>query len=102
MIGKEQAFSDPIRMEILAGARSHEHLVQLRGLLARYTHMQTTPSDYELAGVLYQRCRANDETVRKLIDCLIAAISIRSDLPLLHVDMDFVVLELHTKFKVKR
>ena len=100
-LDKELAVSDPIRMEVLAGARSDAHLEQLRGLLARYTHVQATPSDYELAGVLYRRCRANGETIRKLIDCLIAAIAIRNNLPLLHMDADFDVLERHTELKVK-
>ncbi len=102
LLDKELAVSDPISMEVLAGARGDEHLEQLRRLLARYTHVQATPSDYELAGVLYRRCRANGETVRKLIDCLIAAISIRNDLPLLHADADFDVLERHTELRVER
>ena len=95
LLDKELAVSDPVRMEVLAGARGDEHLEQLRRLLARCTHVQATPSDYQLAGVLYSRCRANGETVRKLIDCLIAAISIRNDLPLLNADVVFDVLERH-------
>lgn len=99
-LDKELAVSDPIRMEVLAGARSDDHLEQLRALLARYTHVQATPVDYELAGVLYRRCRANGETVRKLIDCLIAAIAIRNKMQLLHQDTDFDALERHTELKV--
>ena len=38
-LNKEIAVSDPIRMELLAGARNEQHLEQLRGLLARYTHI---------------------------------------------------------------
>jgi predicted nucleic acid-binding protein len=49
---------------------------------------------------LYRRCRANGETVRKLIDCLIAAIAIRNEMRLLHQDADFDVLERHTELKV--
>ena len=101
-LNKALAVSDPIRMEVLAGARSDDHLDQLRRLLARYTHIQAEPADYELAGILYRRCRANGETVRKLIDCLIAAISIRKDLPLLHQDTDFDVLDRYTELRVHR
>jgi predicted nucleic acid-binding protein len=86
-------------MELLAGARDEVHLGQLRGLLARYTHIHAQPADYEYAGLLYRRCRAKGETVRKLMGCLIAAIAIRQDLPLLHNDADFDVLERHTELR---
>ena len=99
-LGNKLTVSDLIRMEVLAGARSDAHLEQLRGLLESYTPVQATPSDYELAGVLCRRCRANGETVRKLIDCLIAAIAIRNNFPLLHMDADFDFLEQHTEHKV--
>ena len=98
-LNKEIAVSDPIRMELLAGARNEQHLEQLRGLFARYTHIQAQPIDYEHAAILYRQCRANGETVRKLVDCLIAAIAVRSDLPILHNDSDFDVLVRHTELK---
>ena len=98
-LGKEIAVSNPIRMELLSGARDERHLEQLRGLLARYTHVQAQPIDYEHAAILYRQCRANGETVRKLVDCLIAAIAIRGDFPVLHNDTDFDVLSRHTELK---
>ena len=39
-------------------------------------------------------------TVRKLVDCLIAAIAIRDDVPILHLDADFDVLAQHTALRV--
>ena len=86
------AVCDPIRMEILAGARSEQHLEDLRALLARATTLPTTPSTYEQAAVLYRRTRAAGLTVRRLIDCLIAAVAIESDVALLHADRDFYVI----------
>ena len=92
----EIAVADPIRMEVLAGARNEQHLVQLRRLLARCTQFHADPTDYEQAAILFRQCRANGETVRKLIDCLIAAIAIRNRIALLHQDVDFEVLNRHT------
>ena len=92
----EIAVADPIRMELLAGARNEQHLVQLRRLLARGSQFHADPTDYEQAAILYRQCRANGETVRKLIDCLIAAIAIRNQIALLHQDVDFDVLNRHT------
>jgi len=92
----EIAVADPIRMEVLAGARNEQHLVQLRRLLARGIQLHADPTDYEQAAILYRQCRTNGETVRKLIDCLIAAIAIRNQIALLHRDVDFDVLNRHT------
>ena len=94
------AVADPVRMEVLAGARSEQHLTQLRRLLARGTTLHTNPIDYDQAAILYRQCRANGETVRKLIDCLIAAVAIRNDIAILHLDSDFEVLARHTALRI--
>ena len=99
-LDQEFAVCDPIRMEILAGARDEQHLLQLRKLLARAIAIETKPSDFESAAALYRRCRRRGETVRKLIDCLIAATAIRAGIPLVHTDADFDVLERHTQLQI--
>jgi predicted nucleic acid-binding protein len=38
--------------------------------------------------------------LRKLIDCLIAAVAIRADAPVLHADTDFDVLARHTRLRL--
>ena len=63
---------------LLAGARDERHLRDLRGLLARATLITTQSTDFEDAAAIYRSCRRGGETVRKLIDCLIAAHAIRS------------------------
>jgi len=95
LLAGEIATCHPVRMELLAGARDEQHLRDLRGLLARATTVETLPGDYEEAASLSRRCRRQGETVRKLIDCLIAAHAIRNHLPLLHADADFDVLARH-------
>ncbi|MDN5794981.1 MAG: PIN domain nuclease [Intrasporangium sp.] len=96
VLGDEIATCHPVRMEVLAGARDEQHLRSLRGLLARAAVLQTLPGDYEDAAALYRLCRRRGETVRKLIDCLIAAHAIRAGVPLLHADADFDALARHT------
>lgn len=100
LLAVEIAICDPIRMEVLAGARDEAHLRQLRGLLARATVLPTGPADYEAAAALYRVCRRRGETVRRLIDCLIAAIAVREDVPLLHADSGFDVLARHTALEI--
>ncbi len=96
LLGTDLAICDAISMEVLAGARNEQHLAQLRGLLARATLVPIIAEDYDQAAALYRTCRRNGETVRKLIDCLIAAVAIRANAPVLHADTDFAALARHT------
>ena len=94
------AACDPIRMEILAGARDDLHLGQLRGLLARATNIDVTSTHYEDAAALYRTCRRRGETVRRMLDCLVAAAAIDAGVAVLHADADFDVLARHTALRV--
>jgi predicted nucleic acid-binding protein len=96
------ATCDAIRMEVLAGARDEEHLHVLRRMLARARLLPLVSADYETAAGLYRTCRRKGETVRKLIDCLIAAVAIREGIPLLHADADFEVLARHTPLRTDK
>ena len=100
LLDGEIAVCDPVRMEVLAGARDELHLHSLRRLLARATVLPTDSAHFEAAAALFRRCRQEGETVRRLMDCLIAAVAIRSGVPLLHRDGDFDVLARHTELEV--
>ena len=102
LLASDLATCDPVRMELLAGARSGTHLGDLRGLLARASAIATESVDYEAGAALYRTCRQRGETVRRLIDCLIAAVAIRAEVPVLHADSDFDVLERHTGLRLAR
>ena len=102
LLETEIATCDVVRMELLAGARDELHLNDLRRLLARATLIATVPTDFDDAASLFRLCRRRGETVRKLIDCLIAAIAIRAGAPLFHMDSDFDVLARHTDLRIHR
>lgn len=89
LLSSRIATCDAVRMEVLAGARDEDHLQQLRRLLARATLLPTESIDFDSAAGLYRSCRSQGRTVRKLIDCLIAAVAIRANVPILHLDEDF-------------
>ena len=99
LLDREVAICDPIRMEVLAGAWDESHLLDLRRLLARAVVIPMRPTDYEDAAALYRRCHRQGATVRKLIDCLIAAVAIRAGAPILHNDADFHTLARHTNLQ---
>ena len=91
---------DVIRMEILAGARDQQHVTQLEKLLARATNIKTEPVDYDNAAAIYRACRKLGVTVRAQIDCLIAAIAIRTNTKIIHHDSDFDAIAQVTKLKI--
>ncbi len=80
---------DVVRMEVLAGASDEQHVAQLEKLLARATSIKTEPVDYDNAAAIYRTCRKLGVTIRAQVDCLIAAIAIRTNTKLLHQDTDF-------------
>lgn len=96
LANRDIAITDAVSMEVLAGARDDQHLADLRGLLARATVLTTSPAHYDDAAALYRTCRRAGVTVRKLIDCLIAAVAIDAKAQLLHADSDFDLLGQHT------
>ncbi len=100
LLAVEIATCDAVRMEVLAGARNEQHLQQLRRLLARASILRTESVDYEAAAAHCRTCRQRGHTVRKLIDCLIAAVAIRANVPILHMDADFDILAQHTALQV--
>jgi predicted nucleic acid-binding protein len=57
--------------------------------------------DYEDAAALYRSCRSQGVTVRRLTDCLIAAVAIRSAMPVLHADRDFDLIATCTPLKIE-
>jgi predicted nucleic acid-binding protein len=97
----ELATTEVVVMELLAGATTTERVTQLRRLLGRFDVLAIQGlADYEAAAELYRRCRARGETVRKLTDCLIAAVAVRSGATVLHRDHDFEVIARHTPLRV--
>jgi predicted nucleic acid-binding protein len=94
------ACCDPVRMEVLAGARDEQHLRDLRGLLGRAELLPVESVDFETAAAIYRACRSHGHTVRKLIDCLIAAVAIRNDVALLHRDEDFTAIQSAASLRI--
>jgi len=99
--GTALAWTDPIAMEILAGARDDADRDRLRRLLYGLEFLAVEgPADYETAAELYRLCRRAGETPRKLTDCLIAAVAIRTEAELLCEDADFLAIARHAPLRL--
>jgi predicted nucleic acid-binding protein len=89
----ELGVPDVVRMELLAGARDDSQVASLQSLLARFTHVPaSSPHDHDVAASLNRSSRLAGRTVRSHIDCLVAAMAVRLDVPLIAKDKDFTML----------
>jgi predicted nucleic acid-binding protein len=87
--GGPVAVTEPVIMEVLAGARSDARESDLRRLLLRF-HLYPfdAAADFDGAAHIYRRCRQAGITPRGLIDCMIAAVAWRQQATLLTCDAD--------------
>ena len=87
------ASTEPVLMEVLAGARTDARERDLRRLLTSFGWIRADAvADFEGAATLYRQCRAAGITPRGLIDCMIASIAVRSGSVLLAADRDFAAM----------
>jgi len=87
--GGELAVTEPVVMEVLAGARDEQQGARLRRLLLRLELLSfERVADFEGAALIYRRCRAAGVTPRGLLDCMIAAVALRREATLLAHDAD--------------
>jgi predicted nucleic acid-binding protein len=85
----ELAVTEPVLMEVLAGARDDRREFDLRRLLLRFELLPFDPAaDFDGAVRIYRRCRAAGVTPRGMIDCMIAAVAWRREATLLSHDAD--------------
>lgn len=86
-------WTQPILYELTAGAGSSRRAEELRALLLRGPMIAVEGlQDWEDAAQLYRSARSRGLTVRSSIDCLIAAVALRTGSPVLALDRDFEAL----------
>ncbi len=79
-----------ILTEILLGLRSDAEAERIADLLDAFDNApELDRDDYRKAANIYRRCRAEGQTIRSTIDCLIAQLCIRHGFALLTKDGDF-------------
>ena len=81
--------TEPVLMEVLAGARSDARELDLRRLLLSFGFVPfDAVTDCEAAARIYRRCRQAGVTPRGMVDCMIAAVAYRRGAVLLSWDID--------------
>lgn len=96
------ASTEPIAMELLAGARSEKLRRQTRKMLNYFKHVPFNPTvDFPESARIYRECRAADVTPRNHVDCMIAAVALRIDATILSLDSDFERISAVTGLKLQ-
>jgi predicted nucleic acid-binding protein len=101
--GAPLALTDVVLTEVLQGLRSDREAAALEHRLRAFPilHLEGL-EDFSLAAGLYRRARRAGVTIRKTLDCLIAAPCVRTGVPLLHADADFDRLASCTTLRIFR
>jgi predicted nucleic acid-binding protein len=92
------AVCPPIVMEILQGARN---VPRARTFLANFQMIEAPVAleRFEEAAELFRFLRTKSITIRRPMDCLIAAIAIHHGTRILHYDRDFEHIARHTSLQ---
>jgi predicted nucleic acid-binding protein len=99
--GQPVALTDVILTEVLQGLRSDREAALVERHLRAFPILRLEDlDDYVLAARLYRAARRAGVTVRKTLDCLIAAPCVRTGAPLLHADEDFDRLATCTSLRI--
>ena len=93
-----------ILTEVLQGIRRDEDYKKTKSL---FEHLILLPMTYPIfirSAVIYRFLRRKGITIRKPVDCMIAAVAIQNEIPLLHSAKDFIPIEKYCgliPFKLK-
>lgn len=83
------AVTEPVMMEVLAGAADDHREAELRRLLLRFELLRFDATiDFDGATRIYRSCRRVGVTPRGMIDCMIASVALRHSASLLAFDVD--------------
>lgn len=81
--------TEPVMMEVLAGARSDAQEADLRRLLLSFGFAPfDAVTDFDVAARIYRRCRRAGVTPRGMVDCMIVAVAYRRGAALLASDVE--------------
>lgn len=95
------ALTDVILTEVLQGVRTEAEARRVERHLKSFDVLRLRElEDYSSAAELYRTARSGGHTIRRTLDCLIAAVCVRERVPVLHSDADFDRLAETTPLRV--
>ena len=89
-----------ILTEVLQGIREDTDYTKTLSRFDAFLFLDLNRSTFIKAAQIYRTLRRRGITIRKSIDCMIAAVAIEHNIPLLHNDKDFDPIEEFCGLKV--
>lgn len=89
-----------ILTEILQGIRNDRDYSKTKLLLGNLIFLPMQYSSYILSAEMYRKLRRRGITIRKTMDCMIAAVAIDHDTFFLHNDRDFIPIEKYFGLRI--
>ncbi|PJE77707.1 Ribonuclease VapC11 [invertebrate metagenome] len=96
LLAGSMATTSVVIMEILQGIRSDRQCRNIQQKMKCLTHYAIDEQCYVESAMLYRQLRKKGVTIRKSVDCLIAAVCIHYRVPILHRDRDFSQIVAHS------
>lgn len=91
-----------ILTEILQGIRDNSQYLRTKSYLENLIFLPMNYSTFIKSAEIFRYLRKRGITIRKPIDCMIAAVSVENAVPLLHNDRDFDHIELFKGFRTAK
>ena len=98
--GEDICICGVILTEVLQGVRKDSDYRKTLSLFDSFLFLQMNQGTFVKAAELYRTLRQQGITIRKAVDCMIAAVAIEHRIPLLHDDRDFDPIETLCGLKV--
>jgi predicted nucleic acid-binding protein len=97
------ALTGIILTEILQGIKDEKLLNTTRDYLLEFPiYEPKSAATYINAARIYGECRKKGRTVRSTVDCIIAAVCLENNLPVLHKDRDYDINRECTGLKIAK
>ena len=85
-----------ILTEVLQGVRNNKLINETEACLATLNFLDANYTTYLAGADICRKCRAGGITIKMTNDCLIGAVAIEYDIPILSVDRDFSFISKFT------
>lgn len=91
---EDVSITEVVLTEVLQGIKDDRAFRMVKGYLLEFPiYRPKGVQTYLQAAQIHRDCRKKGKTVRKTVDCIIAAICLENDLTLLHKDREFDLIQ---------
>jgi predicted nucleic acid-binding protein len=88
--------------EVLQGIRDDRQFITMEAQLKTLSYLDLSLTHFITAAQIYRTLRSQGLTIRKPIDCMIAAVALEQQAALLHNDRDFEAIATQFPLPIRR